>query len=487
MGCLGAFVVVSIIFAMAGFGYTELVATKEHGDSPIFPLLLLVIPLLVAGAIVAKIVSRLLLRGRATRGAEALTTIAVAAIIGATLLVQVDATVVVRRPNAALTAALAPACARQAVPGASAMSSSGNHLVVLDVTGREHGWTGFPPVTWRPPDLGDAELVACVGPETSSVIQVCAYSNGPSITRYEAKRAVTVAEAVTGNIVTTFTVTQKPRTCAASEKKDVTELRATVGWPIVEQHLKALVDRGVFVDPDGGGSGSGEPTARPEGTAAPTAPPLRTASPYRTASPSRTASPETTPKPTAKSSATATTASMELRKAIAAGLITAKGTGDGLQRLDLRVTSKSAEPLRVLVAIGTMFDPSASATQSMVVLRATSVDLEPKGSATVRLDVACAEMRDDQPGSDDSFRVRATQASTAVMKLLRASDFATESFRVQQFAIWTLIHNPAAGGYAGLGSTFSFYGSGPSKDELTSIKSLLTSAGIDPADYRAFK
>ena len=487
MGCLGAGVVVSIILAMAGFGYTELVATKEHGDSPLFPVLLLVIPLLVAGAIVAKIVSRVLLRGRATSGAEALTTIAVAAILGATLLVQVDANVVIRRPNAALTAALAPACARQAVPGAAAVSTSGNHLVVLDVTGKEHGWTGFPPLTWRPPDLGDAELVACVGPETPAVLQVCPYSNGPSITRYEAKRAVTVVEAASGKIVATFTVTEEPRSCGATEKKDVTELRATVGWPNVEQHLAAHVERGVFVDPDADGTGGGtatrppRPTAEPGGTAAPNA------TPSRTASPSRTATPGTTPKPTSKPSATTATTSMELRKAIAAGLITAKGTGDGLQRLDLKVTSKSAEPLRVLIAIGTMFDPSASATQSMVVLRATSVDLEPKGSATVRLDVACAEMRDDQPGSDDSFRVRATQASTAVMKLLRASDFATESFRVQQFAIWTLIHNPAAGGYAGLGSTFSFYGSGPSKDELTSIKSLLTSAGIDPADYRAFK
>ena len=319
------------------------------------------------------------------------------------------------------------------------------------------------------------------------MIQGCPYTGGPSIKRYEARRDVTVVEAATGTIVATFSVTDEPRACGVTEKKDVTELRGTVEWPIVEQHLASLVTSGVFVDPDAEGTGeggTGEATIPPERTAAPRPTPARTASPTRTATPGTT--PKPTAKPTAKPTTTAVT-SMELRKAIAAGLITAKGTGDGLQRLDLKVTSKSTQPLRVLVAIGTMFDPSASATQSMVVLSASSVDLEPKSSATVTLDVACAEMRDDQPGSSDTFKVRTTQASTTVMKLLRAPGFATQSFRVQQFAIWTLIHNPTATGYQGLGSTFSLYGSGPSAEELKSIKSLLTSAGIDPTDYRAFQ
>ncbi|MBM4408315.1 MAG: hypothetical protein FJ038_06920 [Chloroflexi bacterium] len=140
-----------------------------------------------------------------------------------------------------------------------------------------------------------------------------------------------------------------------------------------------------------------------------------------------------------------------------------------------------------MVTIGTLFDPAAAATQVMVVLRGTSVDLAPGSSEKVTLEVACAEMRDDQPGADDSFQVRATQASTSVMKLLRSARFPSEPFRIQQFAIWTLIENPTASGYARLGSGIGFGGSGPSSEGLDTIASLLTSAGIDPAKYRALQ
>lgn len=465
MGCVGGFFVIAIVSVMAGFGVAGLVAAREHGDSPLIPLLLLVVPLLLVGASLAMAASRLL-RRRRTGAAEPLATIGLAVLMGAGLFMAVDANVDVRRPDPSLTAALAPACSHHAVPGAAAVAPSGNHLVVLSASGEEDGWTGFPPIAWRPLNLADAELVACVEPETTPVIEVCPYVNGPSITRYASTRSVTVVEAATGVTVAAFTITDEPRACQASEQKDVTELHGSVGWEAVEAHLASIVEHGVFVDPDAEVAAATEEPASTDRR--------------------QTSAPATSPKATTRPSPTPEIASMELRKAIKAGLVTARGTGDGLQRLDLELTSKSDEPLRVVVAIGTLLDPAAAATQVMVVLRATSVDLEPGSSEVLSLQVACAEMRDGQPGTDDAFRVRATQASTTVMKLLRSERFSTEPFRIQQFAIWTLIDNPTASGFAGLGSGIGISGSGPSRDELETIASLLTSAGIDTTRYRAF-
>jgi hypothetical protein len=134
-----------------------------------------------------------------------------------------------------------------------------------------------------------------------------------------------------------------------------------------------------------------------------------------------------------------------------------------------------------------MFDPSAKATQAMVVLTPHSVTLAPKERATITLDVACAEMHDGQPGSSDTFTVRSTQATSTVMKLLRAPTFGDASFRVQQFALWTLIENPTTSGYQALGSTFSVFGTGPSDTELSQIATLVKAAGLDPTDYRALR
>jgi hypothetical protein len=153
----------------------------------------------------------------------------------------------------------------------------------------------------------------------------------------------------------------------------------------------------------------------------------------------------------------------------------------------MTLTSNVDEELEVKVNVGTLFDPGASSTQTMVVISPATIEVAAREKVTVELDVACAEMHDDQPGSDDRFTVRPKQASTNVMKLLRSERFPTESFRVQQFAIWTLVDNPPADGYVRLGSSFGGSGTGPSAEELETIASLLRSADIDPSRYRAFR
>ncbi|MGZ8436916.1 MAG: hypothetical protein ACXWXR_00080 [Candidatus Limnocylindrales bacterium] len=102
---------------------------------------------------------------------------------------------------------------------------------------------------------------------------------------------------------------------------------------------------------------------------------------------------------------------------------------------------------------------------------------------TITLEVACAAMHLDQPGSGDQFGFDASPTSPALLQLLQLADFADQTFRVRQFAIWTITDNPARDGYVALG-TFGI-GSGPSDTEIATIRQLLMKAGIDPTTYQA--
>ncbi len=165
-------------------------------------------------------------------------------------------------PAPELTAALGPACSGGLVPGAGTVAASGtqpNHLVVLDMSGRAHEWTGQPPPEWMPATLAGAELVACISARVTAVLEVCRYEGGSDITRYSATRTVAVFEAASGRRLAAFHVTGSPRECQKTEVADLTELRGSVDWAAVERHLDSLVDHGVYQDPDV----TGAPSARP--------------------------------------------------------------------------------------------------------------------------------------------------------------------------------------------------------------------------------
>lgn len=176
---------------------------------------------------------------------------------------------------------------------------------------------------------------------------------------------------------------------------------------------------------------------------------------------------------------------IELRDAMDAGLVTATGTGDGLERLSLQITSKSDEDLSLEIEAGTVLAPKASSTQNMVVTSDFFVDLAAGANETVSLEVACAQMRDDQPTADDGFKVQMLDPKSDLLKLLRLERFGDEDFRVRQFAIWTITDNPSRDGYQGLGTVFDIYGSGPSDDEMARIRSLFKDAKIPAGHYRA--
>jgi hypothetical protein len=210
----------------------------------------------------------------------------------------------------------------------------------------------------------------------------------------------------------------------------------------------------------------------------PTILPAATAVARATVTPRPTATPRpptATPRPPGKG--------IELAQAVAQKLIEAKVNGNGLQRADVSVKSLTAESLDVRVLPGTLLAPGSKSVQTMVVRSVRTLELDGVGdTAMASLDVACAAMQLGTPGTADAFTIRAPQSSDLV-KLVELPAYLKESFRVQQFAVWTITDNPAAKSFVGLGSFGT--GSGPSAEELAKIKTLFVAAGINPAKYQA--
>ena len=172
-----------------------------------------------------------------------------------------------------------------------------------------------------------------------------------------------------------------------------------------------------------------------------------------------------------------------LHAAVEAGKVVVSGVGKGLQQLDITLTSRDAQSLRLVVETGTVFKPGVAATQTMVTIAPQVVTLAAGETRTFTLDVACAAMHLDQPDTTDPFTLDPAPAGSAMLRLIQVPEFAAQTFRVKQFAIWTISDNPTRDGYVGLG-TFGI-GSGPSDGEIQTIRQLFVQAGLDPSAYLA--
>lgn len=450
-----------ILLGATGAGIEFLRESLAQGDSIIPALLILAIPVLVAGIVVAWVLRRLVRPLQRHPGITGLIALAVSAAVGGGVY-AVNTDVPVQRPDAAVTAAVAPACAGQAVAAAGGIvtdRSRLNHVVVLDTNGVEFAWTGKPSVEWRPPTVDDVELVACVqAEETLSQIEVCAYKGGPSTTRYSATREIRVMAARSGAQVARFSITDEPGNCPFVKSSDEPEMKGSVDWPVVRDHLDSIVTQGAFIDADA----------------------VQTPGPEDSLEPWQSDEPITTPEPTAE------IRELSLAAALDDGLVTARATGDSLQSLDMTITSKAHELLDIMVPAGTYFVPKRSATQTMVVIYATWIEVPAGETVKAKLNVACAQMHDDQPGEAgkaDTFTVKETLAGGDLATLLKSDAFHAADFRLQQFAVWTITSNPTKSGYVHLG-TFGV-GSGPSAAELGEIKAMFKEAGISTGRYRA--
>ena len=180
---------------------------------------------------------------------------------------------------------------------------------------------------------------------------------------------------------------------------------------------------------------------------------------------------------------------VELIDAQNRGLIEVNAAGIGsLESIKLYLTSKSENILEITIQIGTIFDSQSTSIQGMVVIAPKTVILHPyEISVSVSVEAACANMQLDMPDESDSLTLRAALAGGDLMKLLTLPDFQHQTYRVQQFAIWTITDNPTSDGYVGLATGFQIYGTGPSQSEIESIRNLFILAGIDPIQYKVFQ
>jgi hypothetical protein len=160
-------------------------------------------------------------------------------------------------------------------------------------------------------------------------------------------------------------------------------------------------------------------------------------------------------------------------------------SGSGLTSITIQLQSTSTGPLKVLVLPGTIFAAQSADIQDMVVTEAREALLSSYGSSEVlSVPAACANMHLGVPSQSHTFTIRRTPTSEDLLKLLSVPGFLDETFRVQQFAIWTITDNPnCQASYRGLG-TWGF-GSGPSEEEMERIETLFEEAGISTDKYPA--
>jgi hypothetical protein len=177
---------------------------------------------------------------------------------------------------------------------------------------------------------------------------------------------------------------------------------------------------------------------------------------------------------------------VDLGQAVSGNLVTINVNGSGLTAIAVTLTSKSVDPLEVTIGVGTLFQAQSSGVQNMVVIANKTVYFASLDAVvSTSLSVACASMELDQPTSSDVFSINTTPLPADLVLLLNSPSFGDETFRVKQFAIWTITANPTRDGYVGLGT--GVIGSGPSDAELASIRALFVAAGIVPEKYKALQ
>jgi hypothetical protein len=174
-----------------------------------------------------------------------------------------------------------------------------------------------------------------------------------------------------------------------------------------------------------------------------------------------------------------------LDNAIAQGLVKVTVTGESLQSINIHLESASSSRLNITIPAGTIFDSKSSSTQNMVVIYDYAELVEPFQDRTAYMHVACTNMHLETPENTDDFAISQNSTPTDLIKLLHVASFESQTFRVQQFAIWTITDNPSRSGYTQLGTSGNF--SGPTDAEMQKIRTLFTDAGIPTQNYNALK
>lgn len=177
---------------------------------------------------------------------------------------------------------------------------------------------------------------------------------------------------------------------------------------------------------------------------------------------------------------------IDLQEAIELGLLTADVTGVSLDSIVVDVSLEVEDSVELSIAPGTTFLAPSPDLQTMMVRRQVFIFLEEKDEVSLKVSVACANMRLEAPSGGETYIVRIEPPAEEMRKLMGLEEFQGASFRLQQFAIWTFTDKPGRGQYVGL-STGGGQGSAPSNKELDTIASWFEAAGLALSDYPALR
>jgi len=180
-----------------------------------------------------------------------------------------------------------------------------------------------------------------------------------------------------------------------------------------------------------------------------------------------------------------------LAEAVLQTLVDSDFSCDNLEEMEVTLKSKSNDPLEVTIEPGTMFLSQSAGVQNMVVTEKKIIYLDSSDDdldsfvdfVSDIIDVACACMELDMPQGTDEFTISTTPTEEVLGKLLNLPGFGDETFRIKQFAIWTITDNPPRDEYVGIG--YYGFGTGPNDEEMSTIKALFESAGITTSKYQA--
>jgi len=144
----------------------------------------------------------------------------------------------------------------------------------------------------------------------------------------------------------------------------------------------------------------------------------------------------------------------ELISAYEAGIVevTVRAT-PSLHQVSIWVRNDEGTPIEVEILPGTVFSTGDADYQRMGVIHHVVILLDAREEKEVLVPVACLDMDLEQPYDGMIFQGGIVPGiSEAVSQLITLPEFQGLTFRIQQFALWTAITQPAAReDYPGLG------------------------------------
>ena len=142
---------------------------------------------------------------------------------------------------------------------------------------------------------------------------------------------------------------------------------------------------------------------------------------------------------------------VDLTEAVANGQVGCSVVAErDLTHVVLHLRNLGTRALRIHILPGMVFAPADPGYQRMGVTETVVVVLSPREERKVRVATACLDMDCDEP--EEGMPLTLIPGVVPVARLANSPTFQQASFRVRQFAIWTVLSRPASvDEYPGLG------------------------------------